>query len=68
MTEAEYDALLAHRADSIAASVRLIAPGKTLEKVYQISGRFVGELTAGEIEMLPAGVYIIGKRKVVIDR
>lgn len=68
MTEAEYDALLAHRADSIAASVRLVAPGKTLDKVYQISGRFVGELTAGEIEMLPAGVYIIGKRKVVIDR
>ncbi len=68
MTEAEYEALLAHRADSIAASVRLVAPGKTLEKVYQISGRFVGELTAGEIEMLPAGVYIIGKRKVVIDR
>jgi hypothetical protein len=41
---------------------------KPLNKVYQIAGRFVGELTAEEIEMLPAGVYIIGKRKVVIDR
>lgn len=71
ITEAEYQALLARRADSIAAivaSVNVAVSATPLNKVYQISGRFVGELTAEEIEMLPAGVYIIGKRKVVIDR
>ena len=71
ITEAEYQSLLARRADSIAAivaSVNVAVSATPLNKVYQISGRFVGELTAEEIEMLPAGVYIIGKRKVVIDR
>lgn len=71
ITEAEYQALLQHRADSIAAiaaAVDEIVSNKSLNRVYQISGRYLGELTADEIEMLPAGVYIIGKRKVVIER
>ena len=71
ITEDEYQAILKHRADSIAAilaAAEMVFPDKTLSRVYQISGRFMGELTPDEIEMLPAGVYIIGKRKVVIDR
>lgn len=80
ITESEYQAILARRAeeqriadsirvaDSIAARIDRIVPDKTGHSVYMISGRNLGNLTKEEIEQLPAGIYIIDRRKVVIGR
>lgn len=53
-------------ADSIKAPVLTVGEGKRLLQVYDISGRKVGEFSREEIMKLPAGIYIIDRRKVVI--
>ena len=38
-----------------------------LKEVYSISGKFIGKLTAGEIDNLDPGVYIIDRKKVKVE-
>lgn len=58
ITEAEYQAIL--DAGVIPHSIQGI------QQVYELSGRKVGEFDRNQIEQLPAGIYIIDKRKVVV--
>lgn len=71
ITEQEYASILLRRqeeqriADSIAASVKApVIEGAA--NVFMISGRSLGVMTPQQIEELPAGVYIINRRKVVV--
>lgn len=67
ITEAEYEEILARRIeDSIAAVTPVAFEKNVASDVYMISGRSLGKLTREEIQQLPAGVYIIDNRKVVI--
>ena len=66
ITESEYQAIIDQRiADSIAAVLPAI-PQSDGSVVFTISGRSLGELTPQEIEKLPAGIYIINRKKVVV--
>lgn len=54
------------RADSIAARVPMtVNVGKV--EVYSISGRLLGNFAAEEVQQLPAGIYIMGRKKLVIE-
>ena len=58
MTESEY-------AEWVAASVSTATVAER-KKVYSLSGKNLGTVTESEISNLPAGIYIIGQKKVVV--
>ncbi|MGX8690602.1 MAG: hypothetical protein ACSW76_08160, partial [Bacteroidaceae bacterium] len=58
MTESEY-------AEWVAASVSTATVAER-KKVYSLSGKNLGTVAESEINSLPAGIYIIGQKKVVV--
>lgn len=60
MTESEYE-------EWIASSVPASVMEEDEVNVYMLSGRNLGKVSKDEINSLPAGIYIIGRKKVVID-
>ncbi len=63
ITEEKYLKILADRANAAVNS----ATYSRLKEVYSISGKFIGKLTAGEIDNLDPGVYIIDRKKVKVE-
>lgn len=59
MTESEYESW-------IAASVSSVATADRKVEVYSLSGKSLGAVSQSEISCLPAGIYIVGQKKVVI--
>lgn len=56
MTEEEYE-LAAVSATTVAAK----------QKVFNLSGQFMGNYSIDEAQSLPSGIYIIGNRKLVVE-
>ena len=63
ITQERYMEILDERANSSVHS----ATYSGLKEVYFISGRFIGMLTADEIDKLAPGIYIIDRKKVTVE-
>lgn len=64
MTEAEYQEFLKKQQEAAVPATQAIAK----VEVYNVSGRFLGKLSPDDVQGLPAGIYIMGRRKVVIEK
>ena len=63
ITEAEYEEILANRANAAVHITTYSVP----KEVYSISGRFIGKLTGTQISELSPGIYIIDRKKVTVE-